>query len=83
MQNDPIIQTKLADSGWVKEIAAMPKPDVPDLVRQAYLRTLNRPPTAEESTRSGQHIAAAACIHEGVRDLLWALLNTKEFLLNH
>jgi len=53
------------------------------IVERAYLRTLTRRPTAEEIDR------AVAYLHEtgdpaiATRDLLWALLNTKEFTVNH
>ncbi len=52
-------------------------------VREAYLRTLSRPPTEIEATRSREHLLAAADPVAGLSDLLWALLNTKEFIVNH
>jgi Protein of unknown function (DUF1549)/Protein of unknown function (DUF1553) len=54
-----------------------------ELVRQAYLRTVSRPPTAEELARAGQHLHESTNRLTGLRDLLWALLNTKEFIVNH
>jgi hypothetical protein len=57
--------------------------DLPVLVREAYLRTLSRPPSAAELDRSMQFIANANTPSNGMRDLLWALLNTKEFIVNH
>ena len=57
--------------------------ELQDLIRQAYLRTLNRPPTADELQRVGKHMADAKTRTEGLRDLMWALLNSKEFVLNH
>ncbi len=73
------------------EIEAAPEPTQPavvalnsaELVRQAYLRTLSRPPQAEELARAKQHIEDAEATTDGVRDLLWALMNTKEFIVNH
>ena len=53
------------------------------LVRQAYLRTLSRYPTDGELTRSLAFVEDADSEMEGLRDVLWALLNTKEFILNH
>ena len=53
------------------------------LVEEAYLRTLTRQPTVAEQARSLAHLEAAASLREGMRDLLWALLNTKEFIVNH
>ena len=64
--------------------AATPSPaDVARIVRQAYLRTLSRPPTDAEAARAASYFAEAAGVREAARDLLWALLNTKEFLVNH
>ncbi|MEX2139948.1 MAG: DUF1549 and DUF1553 domain-containing protein [Pirellulales bacterium] len=52
-------------------------------VREAYLRTLSREPTAEETTRAVHHIEEAASLGAGLRDVMWALINTKEFIVNH
>ena len=53
------------------------------VVRQAYLRTVSRPPTAEETAIGIEAIRAPDSVVDGVRDLLWALINTKEFQVNH
>ena len=37
----------------------------------------------KELQRVGKHMAAAKTRTEGFRDLMWALLNSKEFVLNH
>jgi len=57
--------------------------EVAAIVRRAYLRTLSRPPSDGESARAMAYVAESASVREGARDLLWALLNTKEFLVNH
>jgi hypothetical protein len=57
--------------------------DMDYVIRQAYLRTLSRYPDDGELARSRQHVEQAENKLEGVRDLLWALLNTKEFIVNH
>ena len=54
-----------------------------DLIRTVYLRTVSREPTDAELARSRDHFAAAPTPPDGLRDLLWALLNTQEFLTNH
>lgn len=53
------------------------------LIREAYLRTLSRPPTADELAQCQEYFTAAASQSEGLRDVVWALLNTKEFVVNH
>ncbi len=54
-----------------------------EIVEQAYLRTLTRYPNETEMGRSLEFIDQADDKINGVRGLLWALLNTKEFVLNH
>jgi hypothetical protein len=53
------------------------------LVQEAFLRTLSRAPTASELAESRQSFQAADSPMSGMRNLLWALLNTKEFIVNH
>lgn len=55
----------------------------PQLVRQAYLRTLSRNPDERELTRSLAYLRDSETVADGLRDLVWALVNTKEFMVNH
>lgn len=57
--------------------------DAAIVIRQAYLRTLNRPPEPSEVERSRRFIDDASSPKAGLDGLLWALLNTKEFIVNH
>jgi hypothetical protein len=57
--------------------------DNEEVVRQAYLRTVSRLPTDRERDRSLEYLAQSADRRTAIRDLLWALVNTKEFILNH
>jgi len=57
--------------------------DRPELIRQAYLRALGRPPEPHEVERATKFIDDASSPATGLRGLLWALLNTKEFIVNH
>ncbi|MEX2187442.1 MAG: hypothetical protein WD875_11630 [Pirellulales bacterium] len=70
-----------APAGSAKKVDAK-KPDVKAMIRSAYLRTLSRPPTAEEEQRIRAHLAATGQV-AGLRDVVWALLNSKEFIINH
>lgn len=62
-------ETKLADANAV--------------IKDAYLRTLSRLPTEAEMAKSKTFIDKSASPDEAARGLLWALLNTKEFIVNH
>jgi hypothetical protein len=56
---------------------------VSDYVVDAYLRTLCRYPNENELERSLAYVDEAKDPVEGLGDVLWALLNTKEFIVNH
>jgi hypothetical protein len=91
------MQAKLKELKGAKEEAAKPevaaKPTVPvdpmagidqdALIREAYLRTLSRHPIPQEVDRAKQHFADSKTPISAVRDLMWALVNTKEFIVNH
>jgi hypothetical protein len=59
------------------------KKDVPEMVDELYLTTLSRLPQPDERQRVLGWIARAPNPREGVNDLLWVLLNSREFLFNH
>jgi hypothetical protein len=86
-QNDPLVRMRISDSGWIIEIedaeAEGKELDVPTLVGQVWLRTVGRYPNDEERSRAMKHLGASTSIVEGIADLMWAMINTKEFLLNH
>lgn len=50
-----------------------------ELIREAWLRCLGRPPRPDEMTLGREQVRD----WDSLRDLVWALLNTKEFILNH
>ena len=86
-QNDPLVRMRIADSQWVIDIedheADGRELDQNVLVDEVWLWTVSRPPSVEVRKRAEQHLSSVGSLSEGVSDLLWALLNTKEFLLNH
>ncbi|MCP4190776.1 MAG: DUF1553 domain-containing protein [Planctomycetaceae bacterium] len=87
LQNDPLVRMRIADSEWIIQIEDDEQKqrliETNDLVEQAWLRTVNRPPSPAEFKRSLRHIDSVMTVSEGISDLMWALINTKEFLLNH
>jgi hypothetical protein len=60
-----------------------PMENASDLVKQVYLRTLSRYPSPTEMDRCIQYMASASSPLEGAKGLLWTLINTKEFIVNH
>ncbi|MBM83424.1 MAG: hypothetical protein CMJ78_22935 [Planctomycetaceae bacterium] len=53
------------------------------LVEEAWLRSLSRMPTDAEVERTVGYLKESENLAEGLRDVMWALLNTQEFLTNH
>lgn len=88
LQNDRDMLSMIDRSraGWLDQVARESKTqntDTAELVRQAYLRSLSRLPNDEELSRSLLYIEESDDRIEGLRGVLWALLNTKEFIVNH
>jgi hypothetical protein len=53
------------------------------LIDDAYLRTLSRLPSTEETRIASEYLAASESLPDGLRGLLWTLVNTREFIVNH
>jgi hypothetical protein len=53
------------------------------LITETFLRTVSRYPSNEEMESARADLAKSANVVEGIQELLLALLNTKEFMVNH
>jgi hypothetical protein len=83
LMNSDFVQNKVASgSGRVAKLLAAKKSDE-EIVEELYLVTLSRLPRPEESTRAQLGILQAPNRKEGCEDLLWALLNSREFMFKH
>ncbi|MBI5773063.1 MAG: DUF1549 domain-containing protein [Verrucomicrobia bacterium] len=68
------------------ELAGVPqagKLDFDRAIEEVFFRTVSRPPTKDEFAKARQDLDAASDKVTGVRELLWAMLNTREFMVNH
>ncbi|WP_052640092.1 DUF1549 domain-containing protein [Zavarzinella formosa] len=54
-----------------------------DVIEEYYLAALGRKPTEFELKRNLAHIAGAKNEQQGLEDVVWAILNGKEFMFNH
>lgn len=68
---------------WKQQVPVEIKARTDELIQEAWLRTFSRFPTEEELTIGREHLASGKDPISGLRDLLWALVNSKEFILNH
>lgn len=81
--NGDVIQRKLTDktnriAGFIKN-----KTPLEDAVRELYLVTFSRPPSDAEVADAVSHVETAESPQQGFEDILWALINSREFLFNH
>ena len=95
MLNAKDIQEKLAsNNGAAAKFAADPRGE-DENVRELYLTAYSRPPDDAELALAKTHLAKprngsdgkpldpTGAKRQGYEDIVWALLNTKEFLFNH
>ncbi len=66
-----------------REQTEVAKSTIEEIVQQAYLRTLSRYPDPEETQISIDYINQSDTPADGIESLLWALVNTKEFIITH
>ncbi|MBV9125278.1 MAG: DUF1553 domain-containing protein, partial [Planctomycetes bacterium] len=79
----PAVRTAGPSGGRLRELLADGHPHEARL-RDLYLIALSREPSAEEMAVLMAHIRRKKDkVCEAYEDILWALLNTKEFLFNH
>lgn len=95
LMNAADVKAKLTASGGRAEQLTKATMPEPKRIRELYLAAFSREPTADEVRTCEAHVARArtdaqgrpldsqAAKRQGYEDLIWALLNTKEFLYNH
>jgi hypothetical protein len=81
--NGEALNKKVTAAAGRIETLLKSKTPIPAAVESLYLATVSRPPSAQEVDEAQTWIAKAATPKEGLQDLLWVLLNSKEFLFNH
>jgi hypothetical protein len=78
-----VMQQTGVDSPTVRAVAEAPFFTAERRIDTLFLATLSRPPTATERDRYLAHLKSTANEKEALSDVLWALLNSQEFLVNH
>jgi hypothetical protein len=81
LMSDPRIQEKIR-GGRLARLLADNKSDE-EIITEFYLATLSRLPDPAEREFALSHIASIAERSAGHMDLVWALINSREFLTNH
>ena len=83
LQNGDTISRKIeANGGFLAELLKAVNDDQ-QVVERLFLATLSRRPRQTERNLISSQLAQGGSREEVFRDLLWALLNSKEFSFNH
>jgi hypothetical protein len=81
LMSDPVLLKKLT-AGRLPRLLAGGRPDG-EVVEELFLATLSRPPDGRESRAALEHVRGKKDRARAFADVLWALINTREFILNH
>jgi hypothetical protein len=85
LANSDEIENKLAsnDGRIGKLFSGKEPPPLQSLIEDLYLGSLSRLPTSDELHAATQYLDGVSDKRQAAEDLLWALLNSKEFMFNH
>jgi hypothetical protein len=83
MMNGNVTANGIRKSRTLAAVLDSPFLDAKGRIDTLYLATLSREPRPDELKRMLQFIDQAGSQEEGLADVLWALLNSAEFKLNH
>jgi Protein of unknown function (DUF1553)/Protein of unknown function (DUF1549) len=82
--NGKSVAGRIADpNGRVAKLIQTPMISDDQIIEELYLSVLCRLPQAGERELMQQHFAAGGDRLKAAQDVMWVLLNTKEFLFNH
>lgn len=81
--HDEVRRKIAADNGRPAQLAGNPKLDNRQRVEELFLIALARLPNAEELKAGLEHLETSATLRKGLEEVLWSLLNTREFQLNY
>lgn len=83
LSNSDEIENKLQNGKARIALLFEAKRSTPQMVEELYLATLSRYPTPQEIFNATSYIDHDSESRKSVEDLLWTLLNSREFLFNH
>ena len=84
LANHEEVRRKIAaDTGRPALLAANAKLNDTQRVEELFLAALGRLPNAEELKAALEHLKTSATLRKGLEEVLWSLVNTREFQLNY
>jgi hypothetical protein len=83
LSNSEEIEGKIAaPDGRIARLMKDKKP-IAEIIDELYVTAYSRPPSAEERKKTVEFVEKATNKQQALEDVLWAILNTKEFMFNH
>ncbi len=83
LANSDEVENKIADgNGLVAQLLKQTRP-LAEMIDEIYLNALGRPPRPDELSKTTAYVAAQDKPQPALEDVLWTLINSKEFMFNH
>ena len=83
LANSDEIENKLADDkGRIAQMITTGRP-IPEAISELYLTAYARTPTESETSKTIEFMQAQEDKRKALEDVLWTILNSKEFMFNH
>jgi hypothetical protein len=83
MANSPEVEDKIANGNGRVAKLVQDKVGVEKAIEELYLTALARYPTDEERKQALNYVEKQKELRRVMEDLVWALLNSREFMFNH
>jgi hypothetical protein len=83
LTNSPEINEKIASGNGRVAKLIQEKASPEKAVEELFLAAFARLPTDDEKTKVMAHLGNQKDLRRGLEDLVWALVNTREFIFNH
>jgi len=80
--NGTTIESKIGQGGVVKQLLDAKK-TTPQVIESLYIRALSRRPNEAELAKLTKIVEESKDQRTGLRDIFWAVLNSREFLFSH
>jgi hypothetical protein len=80
--NGDTVHEKIRQGGVVKRMLDAGKAPA-QVIEDIYIRCLSRKPTAQETEKLMAIVSQSADPLQGLEDVFWAVLNSREFIFNH
>ena len=82
--NSDQLENKINNSDRVRRLSQAGKSDA-EVIDEIYLISVSRLPTDDEKQKMTAYLSSKdkGARQQAVRDVMWAVLNTKEFMFNH